>query len=584
MLLFAVAAVIWASSLCLVTALSLWVNRYRFAWFSSCAAKVDAISTRIGKFADQCDQHQALVMFGIGVFAILLRVAFLPILPIPIPIAHDEFSYLLGADTFASGRLTNPTHPLWHFFETLHVLFQPTYASKYPPAQAMFMAAGQLLGHCWYGVLASYGLMCASIYWMARGYLPGRWALLTALLPLVHPGICHYWCNSYWGGCVAATGGALVFGACVRLSRQITLVPGVVLAIGLAILANSRPYEGLVCAGVAFCGMLLQIVRRRKILHRPHFATVFVPILILTITTAWMLYYNYRVVGNPFRMPSAEYIRQYMRTPLWHGEKLYPEPVYHNQQLKDFWTILDVIHYNKLQTASGWLDSIGNLLLPGYFSSFIGLAFLPLFGAALLSFSDKRVRWLWAATLAMFVCQVLLHYFQRHYLAPVTGPTYVLLVQGFRHLRQIKVREQPIGILLSRLLLMTSATAFFIGLLFAPQQWKQYEKEQDNIPRAKIDSKIASLPGKHLVIVHFAKGHEPGHEYVYNKANIDDSKVVWARDLGAEKNKQLLNYYPERKVWVLDVDANPKPLLYTLEESKRAKLTDEVNSDSWAKP
>jgi hypothetical protein len=115
---------------------------------------------KIGQFS--LNRRQSILLCGL--VPAIVRLALLPVLRVPQPLVADEFGDLLMANTFASGRLTNPPHPLWRFFEAIYGLHHPTYTSIYPVAPSVLLAIPQVFGASpWLGVWFGASLMCALI-------------------------------------------------------------------------------------------------------------------------------------------------------------------------------------------------------------------------------------------------------------------------------------------------------------------------------------------------------------------------------------------------------------------------------------
>jgi hypothetical protein len=513
-------------------------------------------------------------MLALFILPIVLRLALLPRSPIPTPSGADDFGYLLLSDTLLHGRLANPSHSLPQFFETNFVIQEPTYSSMFSLGQGFALAFGSLLfGNSWAGVLMSIGLFCSLCYWMLRAWASPVWALTGGILAACMFGPLCYWTNCYWGGAVSASAGCLVFGALPRLRSQHSVRNGALLGIGLSAQLLTRPFESIF---LVLSAILYWVVKyrfwRKQLPSLAATALLVAPAALLillqnkAVTDAWtetpyMLYrYQYGVPATftfqrnpiPHRALASDQELDYRAETLVHGEG--PET------LQKYFGRLAF----RLRFLRFFLWAPLYLVLPFFLLACISRK--PSAETSVCATSSLGFGWV-VLTLAIFALgSNFFPYFYPHYIAAVTCLLLLVAVTGLQQLSALRIGNRHPGPALAYLVLLLCAAHFifwygmhaFAGdaTLTATGKYEAWDFINYGDPehRIAINRALAQTTGEQLVFVRYGPRHG-FHQWIHNAADIDTSRIVWARDLGSSENEKLLEHYKTRKAWLLEPDA-----------------------------
>jgi hypothetical protein len=496
-------------------------------------------------YAARLAQKPAWCMLLLGALPVALRLLLLPHHPAPVPDIYDEFSHLLVADTLRHFRLANPAHPFHRFFETFFVLQEPTYSSIYPVGQGAALALGWMIfGTPWAGVAIPVAALCALCYWMLRGWTTPGWALAGGLLAVMEFGPLNQWMNSYWGGALPAAAGCLVFGALPRLRRGGGLRDAALLGAGLAIHLLTRPYESVF---LVLCVIPYLLPAWRSV-TKPLLATALVVLPAIGLT----LLQNKQVTGSWTTLPYALSQYQY-GVPAALTFQANPAP--HRELTRE----QELDYKMQLSFRGERGETLGSYLLRlAYRIRYYRFFFIPPLYLALPFFfvALREPRFIWVMVCPLIVALGVNFFpaFQYHYMAGVTCLFVLVSVIGLQQLSRFSA-------LAARIILLLCIAQFALeyGLhVFSNDSWSLALRNPER--RVFIGNQLARAPGKQLVFVRYWPRHIFQDEWVYNAADIDGARVVWARDLGAAENEKLRRYYPERTVWVLEPDARPPRL------------------------
>jgi hypothetical protein len=275
-----------------------------------------------------------------------------------------------------------------------------------------------------------------------------------------------------------------------------------------------------------------------------------------------MAYYNYRGTGNALLFPYQLNDRAYFRTPLFAWQPLGEPKAYTNPQFDRFYNdwARDMWASDHLELSWRGIEQGVVRRLAAMRDFYLSEELcVPILLTLPWLVRNRKLRLSFAVVATGFLALVVVIWYKPHYAAPITAAIMAIVIAAMRYLRRWKYRGQPIGIGLTRSVVLLAIATVIVQAVIVPRMQAGDPIHHNVGYRAAFERQLEATRGEQLIIVRYSPEHDPGKdaEWVYNRADIDGAKIVWAREIPGVPMQPLLEYFGSRHVWLAEPDAEP---------------------------
>jgi len=267
-------------------------------------------------------------------------------------------------------------------------------------------------------------------------------------------------------------------------------------------------------------------------------------------------------------MPYTVHEATYGIAPTFLFQKPRPEPQYNFDEIRSFHRGYELQWYLEQQSARNLPLYIGfklALFLVAYSMNL--LLAIPIVSIPALQWKKSRIGAALLVLALFLTAEMSVSWFNPAYASVILGLSILISVSGMRILNLWMVGNKRVGAGIVSIIMLVLVTSLPTRL--AHPAALTTGDTQYGYKRHAIAEKLKALGHDHLVLVRYGPKHDIREEWIYNDADIEGSRIVWAREVNPAEDQLLLEHFKGRRFWILQVDTEfPEPRPYDLDRAR----------------